>query len=223
MWLLAIDTAGTTGSAALAETDAEGVLKVLGEISLPGRTYSARLIPATDTLLRKAKITLAALDALVVVCGPGSFTGLRVGLSAIKGLAEVTQKPVIALSRFAVMAAMQSKQDVVHAILDAGRGEFYYGVYRDAGTTCVQESLETMDTLRIALQNTVGARIVAEKSIAPLFLSFGAIAAESPHAADAFPLALYFLQQKQFVDVVQLDANYLRRSDAELFARPISL
>lgn len=223
MWLLAIDTAGTTGSAALAETDAEGVLKVLGEISLPGRTYSARLIPATDTLLRKAKITLAALDALVVVCGPGSFTGLRVGLSAIKGLAEVTQKPVIALSRFAVMAAMRSKQEVVHAILDAGRGEFYYGVYRDAGTTCVQESLETMDTLRIALQNTVGARIVAEKSIAPLFLSFGAIAAECPHAADAFPLALYFLQQKQFVDVVQLDANYLRRSDAELFARPISL
>ena len=219
MRLLAIDTGGATGSVALAEVNAEGILKLAGEITLPGRTYSARLIPAIDELLHKEKVTLAALDALVVVRGPGSFTGLRVGLSAIKGLAEVTRKPVIALSRFAVMAARQPAEVVVHAILDAGRGQFYYGVYRDAGVTCVQESLETLDTLRTALQSAVGACIVAECSVAGIFESFCAIPVSSPTAADAFYLAWYSLQKKRFVDVALLDANYLRRSDAELFAR----
>ena len=220
MLLLAMDTSGATGSVVLAESTVDGGLKSVGAVELPGRTFSVRLMPAISALLQQHEVTLAAVDGLVVVRGPGSFTGLRVGLSAVKGLAEAARKPVIAISRLAVMAAMQPTQPFVHAILDAGRGEFYHGAYRDAGWTCVQESLQTAEALRAVLAMEKNASIIAESSVATALQDVGAIAVANPAAEDALTLALRCWKEKQFTDVALLDANYLRRSDAELFARP---
>ncbi|HEX4022441.1 MAG TPA: tRNA (adenosine(37)-N6)-threonylcarbamoyltransferase complex dimerization subunit type 1 TsaB [Acidobacteriaceae bacterium] len=225
MLLLAIDTAGQTGSVTLATEDAGGLTSVAA-VDLPGRTFSARLIPALSELLQARNATLDAVDGFVVVRGPGSFTGLRVGLSAVKGLAEGTGKPVIALSRLAVMAAMQPEHAEVHAILDAGRGEFYYGEYRDAGWQCVRESLETAETLRAALQSAQAAKpaicIVAETAAATTLAEHWDIVVANPTAVETLPLAWRFWQAQSFADIALLDANYLRRSDAELFARPKS-
>ena len=221
MLLLAIDTAGTTGSVALARSDCDDGLPAVEMIALPGRAFSAHLIPAIDTLLRQNRSSLAALDGFVVVRGPGSFTGLRVGLSAVKALAEVTGKPVIALSRLAVMASMQPEASPIHALLDAGRGEFYSGLYHDAGDTCVRESLETAATLRTALRPATRRCLVAERSLATALQEYAPVRVADPTAAEALPLALRYWRRKQFADIALLDANYLRRSDAELFAKPI--
>jgi len=223
---LAVDTAGEIGSVALAQWDDGGRMTLLGSMDLPTRSFSARLLPAISEVLQQNHIALAAVEGFVVVRGPGSFTGLRVGLSAVKGLAEATDKPVIAPSRLAVMSSMQPEASQVHALLDAGRGEFYYGMYRDAGWECAQESLETATTLRaiFADEKSVprsGGCIVAEGAVAAALtlLEQRAVVVVHATAADVFPLAWRYRQQQRFADVALLDANYLRRSDAELFAR----
>ncbi len=218
MRLLAIDTAGTTGSVALGELDSRGLVQSVGTVDLAARTFSVRLIPAISTLLAQHHIALADVDGIVVVRGPGSFTGMRVSLSAVKGLAEATGKPVIALSRLAVMASMLPQAEQAHAVLDAGRGEFYFGHYRDAGWQCVQESLEAADTLRPHLADGSNC-VVAEDAIFAVISPHAPTILMQPSAADMFPLALRHWQQQKFADVATLDANYLRRLDIELFAR----
>ena len=93
-----------------------------GETELAGRSYSATLVAAVGELLTVHKVKLGDLAAIVVVSGPGSFTGVRVGLSAVKGLAEPGQTPVVAVSRLAVLAA---KAGVESAALDAHRHEVF--------------------------------------------------------------------------------------------------
>lgn len=239
MLLLVVDTAGATGSVLLVQGTSSDALLPLGVKDLAGRAYSVQMFPAIAALLQQHHVTLADVDGFVVVRGPGSFTGLRVGLGAVKGLAEATGKPVIALSRLAVMASLQPQAPLVHTILDAGRGEFYHGVYRDAGWECVQESLETAKTLRTTLAAslaatpaaTAGVCVVTGPAEAAVFSGplpgvlqgqlpgQGAIIIARPTAVDILPLAQRAWRQQRFADVALLDANYLRRSDAELFPK----
>src|SRR6516165_9388449 len=86
-FVLAVDTCGPSGSVALARCGAEGV-SVLDQMELAGKSYSATLIIAIEALLKKGGIGIEELSAIVVVNGPGSFTGVRVGVSAVKGLVE---------------------------------------------------------------------------------------------------------------------------------------
>jgi tRNA threonylcarbamoyladenosine biosynthesis protein TsaB len=102
--LLAIDTCGPTGSVALGSVDGQSV-EILGQIELEGRSYSSTLVAAVSELLVQAEIKLSQLHAMVAVNGPGSFTGVRVGLAAVKGLAEAARIPVVAVSRLEVLAA----------------------------------------------------------------------------------------------------------------------
>jgi tRNA threonylcarbamoyladenosine biosynthesis protein TsaB len=102
--LLGIDTCGPSGSVALGRL-AAGAVEILGQIELEGRSYSATLVAAVGEVLVQAGIKLNQLHAMVAVNGPGSFTGVRVGLSAVKGLAEATRIPVVAVSRLEVLAS----------------------------------------------------------------------------------------------------------------------
>src|ERR1700727_701309 len=125
MRLLLIHTSGGEGSVALAKGQEIVAVEVL-----PGRSSSERLVPAVRRLMESNRWVLSDLKALVVVHGPGSFTGGRVGLSAAKGLSEAGDVPLIAVSRLALLGAAAGEGDkTVHAVLDAGRGEFYYGEY----------------------------------------------------------------------------------------------
>jgi tRNA threonylcarbamoyladenosine biosynthesis protein TsaB len=244
--ILLIDTCGTTGSLALADTACS--LALISSASLPGRSAAERLVPAIRSLATQSGINLAELDAVAVVHGPGSFTGVRVGLSAAKGLCHTLNLPLVAISRLAVLASLAQfdspQQGVPHssqshrdgwgtkicALLDAGRVEFYSGLYADG--VCLREALVTRDQLRAEIhmepQQTlvVCEPVVAESLGAPSKLGLGGnatplIVAE-PSAADALPLALARIQQRVFDDPATIDANYLRRSDAEIFAKPIA-
>jgi tRNA threonylcarbamoyladenosine biosynthesis protein TsaB len=138
MKLLLMDACGAAATLALADS-ARGPA-VFAQSTLAERSAAAMLLPAVRDLLAEARVELKDLDAIAVVHGPGSFTGVRIGVSAAKGLSEGSGKPVIAISRLAVLASL-CPSERVHPVLDAGRGEFYVGSYR--GMECLREDLLT--------------------------------------------------------------------------------
>ena len=215
MRILLIHTAGNEGSVALADTASAQAI-VATEV-LPGRTSSEKLVPAIRRLLEERWWKLGELSAVVVVHGPGSFTGVRVGLSAAKGLSEAANIPLIAVSRLALLAAsVDGGGASVRAVLDAGRGEFYYGEY--AGRRCVREALLSRHDLMDA---TIRATIVAcEKKVEEALVGISINRTDEPLAGDALPFALDRIAAGDYEDAASLDANYLRRTDVEIFAKP---
>jgi tRNA threonylcarbamoyladenosine biosynthesis protein TsaB len=215
MRVLLIHTAGGEGSVALGDTALAQAI-VATEV-LPGRTSSERLVPAVRRLMEASGFRLAELAAVVVVHGPGSFTGVRVGVSAAKGLSEAGGVPLIAVSRLALLAAdVDGAGEGVHAVLDAGRGEFYYGEY--VGQRCLREALMVRDDVIAAA--TSGVVVVCESKVAEALAELHPRVAGEPSAADALPFALERIAAREFDDAATLDANYLRRTDAEIFAKP---
>src|SRR5262249_4259235 len=98
-------------------------------VPLAGGTFSAQLVPQIAGLLSNHGLNKKDIEGFIVISGPGSFTGLRVGLAAIKALAEILQKPIVPLSLLEVIAIAASTEGGVLAVLDAGRGEVYTGEY----------------------------------------------------------------------------------------------
>jgi tRNA threonylcarbamoyladenosine biosynthesis protein TsaB len=224
MKVLLLHTCGAEGSAALADSLLDE--PVVAMATMPGRTASERLVAVVRELVEGVKWRLADLGAVVVVSGPGSFTGVRVGLSAAKGLSEALGTPVVAVSRLALLsAAARPQEGEVCAVLDAGRGEFYCGQYRRSGGECVAETLVGLeDAVALARRAGPGAVIACEAMVGE---AFGAVSPRveldlvgEPTAADALAIAWERLEQGVFDDPVTLDANYLRRTDAEIFAKP---
>ena len=232
MLILVVDTAGSTGGVLLALSDSASThpheTQVLGTGLLESRQFSIQLISVVAKLLQTNHLVLAEVDGFAVIAGPGSFTGLRVGLSAVKAMAEVMVKPVVALSRLAVMASTAgdsgSRPDaaVVHAVIDAGRGEFYHGIYRDAGRTCVSESLQIRSTLTSSFEQIPGLVVAWESDVLNALADFAPRQISPPTVSEALPLALAAWGARKFSDVATLDANYLRRLDVEIGPKPIS-
>jgi tRNA threonylcarbamoyladenosine biosynthesis protein TsaB len=229
--ILLIDTCGATGSIALADPT-----RPLAVATLPGRSAAERLVPAIHSLATSSGLSLGELEAVAVVHGPGSFTGVRVGLSAAKGLCHALNLPLVAISRLAVLASLAEPparvphpsqfhrdewENSVRALLDAGRGEFYSGLY--ANGLCLRESLLTRDQL-LAEANREPRQlfVVCEPAVAQSIAELNPQLVAEPTAASALPLALARIRQRAFDDPASIDANYLRRSDAEIFAKPIA-
>ncbi|HEU5342397.1 tRNA (adenosine(37)-N6)-threonylcarbamoyltransferase complex dimerization subunit type 1 TsaB [Edaphobacter sp.] len=205
MRFLLIHTAGAEGSVALA-TEA-GV--VASEV-LPGRSSSEHLVSAVRRLMETAGWGLRELKAVVVVHGPGSFTGVRVGLSAAKGLCGAGEVPLIAVSRLALLAG-----ETGYSALDAGRGEFYFGEY--AGQRMLRETLLSRDALRAAVGS--GEVTVCELKVAEALAGLRVKLVDEPLAETVLPLALERVRVGEFDDVAVADANYLRQTDLEILAK----
>ncbi len=213
MRILLIDTAGAEGSVALADTESAPV--VVATEMLPGRTSSERLVPAVRRLLEERGWRLRDLAAVVVVHGPGSFTGVRVGVSAAKGLSEAAGVGLIAVSRLALLAEVDGSGGTVSAVLDAGRGEFYFGEY--VGRRCVREVLMSEESVRAAVGS--GVVVVCEAKVGEALVGLGVRMVREPRADDALGIALERIAAGEFDDASTLDANYLRRTDAEIFSK----
>jgi tRNA threonylcarbamoyladenosine biosynthesis protein TsaB len=217
MLLLAIDTCGSTGSVALGRLNksqggslAMASFEVLGEIELEGRSYSSTLVTAVGDLLMTAGVGIKDLSAIVAVHGPGSFTGVRVGLSAVKGLAEPLQIPVAVVSRLEVLAA---KIGLEVAAIDAHRGEVFLRMGGRPTRTNTAGSTEMLaGAAELKAIEPAPARVaVCDDAAAAL------MASAWPIAGDALRLAAPRVLEGAFVDLALLDGNYLRRSDAEIF------
>jgi tRNA threonylcarbamoyladenosine biosynthesis protein TsaB len=216
--LLGIDTCGPTGSVALGRL-AEGAVEILGQIELEGRSYSATLVAAVGELLARAGAPLREIGAMVAVNGPGSFTGVRVGLSAVKGLGEGTQIPVAAVSRLEVLAW---KAGVESSALDAHRGEVFLRV----GGLGLEARELLAGRQELAVIDPAPQRVAVCDDAAQALLKAAWPDAELvrtlvPTAADALRLCAGRVEAEEFVDLALLDGNYLRRSDAEIFGTEV--
>ena len=215
--LLAIDTCGATGSIALGE-QLSGEFRRLGDADLGGRRISESLVGEIRGLLRLAEVSLKGLSAIVVVNGPGSFTGVRVGLSTVKGLAEVNRTPVVAVSRLEVFAAASG---VPSAALDAHRHEVFLRLAEPSGAA--RELLASAAGLaalppppRIACCDESAAQSIKSAWPGTELVEFRA-----PSATDALILAVPRVNAGEFADLALLDGHYLRRSDAEIFGEKL--
>src|SRR5207248_10249793 len=124
MLLLAVDTSGRQGGVALARGNGDK-LEIIESTSIARGTFSAELIPQISDLLRRHQFAQQQLQGLVAVTGPGSFTGLRVGLTAVKALAEVLRIPIAMVTSLELLLEAAGAESGVMAVLDAGRGEVY--------------------------------------------------------------------------------------------------
>jgi len=206
MRLLLINTCGAEGVVALAEDAA-----VLAVELLPGRSSSENLLPAVRRLMEARNWQVRDLAGIAVVIGPGSFTGVRVGLSAAKGLCEAGGVAMVAMSRLALVAAASEADGDVLAVLDAGRGEYFCGVYRDEWK--LSERLLRVDEVT-ALKFDL--RVVTCEARVAESLSGSVHLVAEPGPAAMLAMALRRIQARQWSDVASVDANYLRRTDAEI-------
>lgn len=127
MNILAVDTSANVAAVALM---CDGTL--LGECMINNKkTHSEKLMPMIDTLLRDNGVDISELDLFAVANGPGSFTGLRIGVSTVKGLAHALNKPIVGISTLEGLAYNLFETDgLISPIMDARRSQVYNAVYK---------------------------------------------------------------------------------------------
>jgi len=214
--LLAVETSTLAGGVAILEDD-----RLRGEYLLDvSATHSERLLPAIDRLLADAGWGPGDLQGLAVAVGPGSFTGLRIGLSAVKGLALALGVPVAAVPTLDAMAAALPFATLpICPVLDARKGEVYCSLYRWEGGVVRRE----WDYAALAPE-----ALAARLTEPVILLGDGAHLVPAPHACLAPPhrrvpspaavgvLGLARLGAGESVPAAALTPIYLRPSEAEL-------
>jgi len=212
--ILAIDTTSEFGSIAL--TDGARTVEEMLLHSPDG--FGHILYQHLEQLLARRGVTVQQMDCFAAASGPGSFTGVRVGLTAAKGLAEATGKKVVAVSNLRALAFFGSAP-LRATVLDARRGEVYGAVYNERLEAVVPESVmkfpEWLKTLPAD-----GFEFVAT-DFSPFHAHVGhslpVVTAPRALAAAIGQIAWAEYQAGRAQDPSEIDANYVRRSDAELF------
>jgi tRNA threonylcarbamoyladenosine biosynthesis protein TsaB len=220
MLLLAVDTSGKQGSIAIARCGPNDTCEVVEVSVLAGGTFSAELVPQIAALLDKHGFSKADIGAFSVVSGPGSFTGLRIGLAVIKALADALGKPIAAVSLLEALASKGRRGRVVSA-LDAGRNEVFLGEYEvgSAGMQLIREYLLTRDEwLESASEELI---VTADHAIAEAARVKGlhVVDVERPRSDVIAQLGWRKIASGETASPEALEANYIGRSEAELFAK----
>jgi len=234
---LALDTSSLVGSLAVLRDHT-----LLGVISTSSdENYSSRMFRHLEFLLRDLALNFADFDLFSVAAGPGSFTGLRVGLTAAKAWSEVYRKPVVGVSALEAVAAQSfpldpSRPEFVIPILDARRSQLYCAFYLRTGSQLKLDGAEVVlspDELFAEIQkrcaNSKAVIATSDPQLISAALSRFENSASSPSALSIIlqtvsgvlapsigKLAIASAQRGQFSNALTLDANYVRRSDAEL-------
>jgi tRNA threonylcarbamoyladenosine biosynthesis protein TsaB len=157
------------------------------------------------------------VDCFAAASGPGSFTGVRVGLACVKGLAEALAKPAVGVSSLAALATF-GQAPLRAPVLDARRGQIYGAVYDSSGRLIAEEVVIALAAWLPTLPTGVQfIRIEGQEPALPLPPHATVATAPRAQAAAIAMLALARLEAGTASDPAALDANYVRRSDAELF------
>ena len=223
MNILGIETATRTGGVAIVSEEG-----VIAEYTLNIEVaHAERLMSTVERVLKDTGLTLSAIDGFGVSIGPGSFTGLRIGLATVKGLAFTTGKPVAAVPTLKALAwNTPHARYPVCPLLDAKKKEVYAALYRQEGRNVVQELPETVLPLAELAARITGEVLFTGEG-ARLFGGeierlFGArahrapLAATVPSAASVGELALLMLQNGESDDPDALSPLYIRRPEAEV-------
>ena len=229
MLLLALDTCDSRGSVAVLH-DAQTLHSISHDTS---EDYSSWLLPAVHAVLQTAGTALPDVDAYAVATGPGSFTGVRVGLTTVKAWSEVYARPIVGVSRLEAMATEASGDSpYVAAFTDAHRTQVFGAMYRrDAGQLqrIDEESVIAPEKFLASVVEIAGDSRVDWISTDPNCItqtqawSLRQAAGETVQAASLTlapaigQLGFHRVIEKRLTDALTLDANYVRRSDAEIF------
>jgi tRNA threonylcarbamoyladenosine biosynthesis protein TsaB len=212
MLLLAIDTSGKHGTIALARCGPEAC-NVIEVVPLEGGTFSAQLVPQIAQLLAKHGFSKTDIDGFAVVSGPGSFTGVRVGLAAIKALAEVLEKPIAAVSLLEAISVSGGVTGRVTAVLDAGRGEVYAGEYEVQANDATLVGERLLDRTELLESAKVSLVVTADYSLADAVRAAGLQSEEIelPRSDMIARLGWQKILAGKITLPQELDANYIRR------------
>jgi tRNA threonylcarbamoyladenosine biosynthesis protein TsaB len=229
MITLAIDTSDARGGVAVLEDGAASVVKPHED----GSDYSAWLLSAVDAALAQAGTKMKQVELVAVSTGPGSFTGLRVGLTTVKAWAEVYAKNIVGIPRLEAIARSRDVNSTFAATCyDAQRDQLFGGFYHYAssGLERIGDELVVSPADFVAFVDAqVGSQPVTWISLDPgqiqnletwqRRIAAGDRLLASPHDLVSVigRLAVERATQGQFSDPLMLDANYVRRSDAEIF------
>lgn len=209
MRTLATDTTSEFGSLALVDSG-----QIIAEIPLHSpEGFSLVLFDQLRSFLSRHGWDLHSIDCFAAASGPGSFTGVRVGLAAMKGLAEAAGKRAAAVSNLQALA-YYGTGSAIGVISDARRGEVYGAVYDDRLVAIAPERVQTFAAWNASLPEILSS--VVTPDFGPFRNSFSRIVPIIEQRTIAGAVAL-FAERSAPQDTAALDANYVRRSDAELF------
>jgi len=223
MRLLAVDT--STPTEGVAALDGETARAVIHTTS--AQTHARRLMSTVDSALTMAGMTIEDCDGFAVTVGPGSFTGLRIGISAVKGFALATNKPVVGVSTLEALAAgIPGLSGRICPLLDARKGQVYAALYQ-----CGGEGLEVIEPPRVvdpemwlrrvdgpclfvgdgvgAYRHLIEERVVSGARFAPPCF-------HAPNACVVGRIGIREFERGNTVPVDRLTPLYIRKSDAEI-------
>jgi len=227
--LLSVDTCDARGSVAVL---CDGIESAVAPHE-KSEDYSSWLIPAAECVLKQAGLGLKDVDVYAVATGPGSFTGLRVGLTTIKGLAEVYGRRIAPVSRLEALASVAIEASAwVASFYDAQRGQVFGALFRrngdllhQEGASCVARLEEFMETVAslAPVGNVVWVspdlELIQDQSMWQARSKKGDLAHKASKVLAGFVgrMGYRWAREGRLVEAVELEANYVRRSDAEIF------
>ena len=224
MKILAIDTSGIVVGVALIDEN-----KVLAEININYKqNHSVTIMPLIDQLLKSVNMEINEIDYLACTCGPGSFTGLRIGAATVKGIAFALNKKIIPISTLESLAYNIFITDkYIIPIIDARSERVFTAIYKWENQKLINTYKETSTDIRTLL------KYIKENNIEPLFLGDGAtiykqiikdfnenyIFAHIGHnmqkASSLASIALQYVKDEKYIDHKSFEIKYLRKSKAE--------
>lgn len=225
MKILAIDSSGLVATTALLDGDI-----LVGESIIHNKkTHSQTLLPMIRDMLAMAEVEIKEIDVIAAASGPGSFTGLRIGASTAKGLAQALDIPIVAVSALEGLAFnVQGADALACPMMDARRNQTYYGIYDVSGETpaALQEQTAVPVDEAVGRINEIGKPVIFLGDGVPVFLEQLADTVEVPYrlAADSARyqrassiavLGKYYMEQGKGMPAADFAPIYLRLSQAE--------
>ncbi len=223
MKILAVDTATKTCSAAVMDNDT-----LLSEVNLARtQTHSRHLMDVIDTAVSLSGLDINDMDGFAVTKGPGSFTGLRIGISTVKGLAVVSGKPLVGILTLDALAFQFSSFSCpVCIMLDARKGEVYYSLYRFKNGSVIKDAKELVLPPERVIDGIKGPCLFAgdgaityKKNIQKLMSDSAVFASEGRNMIRASSVAAISLEKFKNGDTDDVSAFvpfYIRKSEAEI-------
>jgi tRNA threonylcarbamoyladenosine biosynthesis protein TsaB len=224
MRVLGIDTSTPCGSIGLIEGE-----QILCEYSRKGKvSHSERILKTIDRVLEDSGFSIGEIEGFAVSIGPGSFTGLRIGVSAVKGLAFATGRRVAGVSTLDALAQnVRYSPYLICPLLDARKGEVYTALYRNTGENGLikltpEMAIKPVDLLEKIEEKTLflGDGVYTYGDLIRRRLGEMAHIAPSPfnfvHGAVVARLGRQKLEKDEYLDLEGFTPHYIRKSEAEL-------
>lgn len=224
MNILAIDTSGIVASVAIANND-----KILGEISLNYKqNHSVTIMPIIDNLLKMLELDIKDIDYFALSNGPGSFTGLRIGVATIKAMAHALNKKIIPISTLEAMAynIIDSNRYIV-PIIDAKAERIFTAIYENKGgiptPILEQQAMTITELLDFIKSNNIEPVFLGDGSISYRHIiekdfkeqNFAPMSLNMQRASSLASLAFLYEEYGKYVEYNNLGIQYLRKPQAQ--------